>query len=116
MVMKLESHEHFRCFTQICHYKPWLVNSNYLPVLKELLTVFVTNHLITKNKQFKSIYKKMHKNGSFGVIMIIHYVYQLYQIKFNALVCNLDVFYWEKMSKTMFFCFSKALKFVSCFF
>ena len=50
MLMKVESHEHFRCFTLNIMHLSWLVFLNHLPILKELLTIFARNHLVT-NKQ-----------------------------------------------------------------
>ena len=64
-LMKVYNHEYFRCFTLNNMHLSWLVFPKYLPVLKELLTLFSTKHLITKI-QFKSIHKKNPQNRNFS--------------------------------------------------
>ena len=48
-------HSKYCTFVIKSHGMSWQVISSFLPVLKKILTVFLTKYLITENQQFKSI-------------------------------------------------------------
>ena len=77
MLMKVDNHEYFRCFTLNIMHLSWPVFLNSLPILKELLTLFQKKHLITKI-QFKSIHKKNPPKRSFSCYQLEHYRQQLF--------------------------------------